>query len=107
MENGTTTWGEAVQQLLDLVRECALSVCAAFVPRAPGSHAPWFDQSCIDTCDTFRIAWVVWWHANSHPLLFDTAAVALLQGAMLDARREYHRAVRLAKRAHKLSIRSS
>jgi hypothetical protein len=102
MENGTTTWGEAVQQLLDLVRECALSVSAAPVPRAPGSHAPWFDQSCIGTRDAFRIAWVVWWHANNHPLMFHAADVALLGDAMLDARREYHRAVRPAKRAHEL-----
>jgi hypothetical protein len=34
--------------------------------------------------------------------MFDAADVVLLRDAMLDARREYHRAVRLAERAHEL-----
>jgi hypothetical protein len=102
VENGITSWGQAIPQLLDLIGECALSVAVAPAPRVPGSHAPWFNEACVDTRDEFRAAWVAWWHADTHPQQFDAAAVTLLRDAMLEARRDYHTAVRLAKRAHEL-----
>lgn len=100
VEAGTTAWGDAVSQLLQVTQECAKSVCGPVAPRAPGSHAPWFDESCMEARDELRVAWVALWQGRRSQ--FTPEQVAVLQQAMLEARHAYYQLVRQAKRAHEL-----
>ena len=98
VEDGTVSWGVAVDKLLALTRAAALEALGTTSPQVPGSHAPWFTPDCVQTRDAFRAAWRAWWQASEQQA--DPQLVQGLRGSMLACRRAYRRAATQAKRTH-------